>query len=108
MCNGWTAPQSVRFLAILVLHDPYLAQQNHFPRVIRPSGRGAKNAGQQCYQRIILFIGCRGVVLDQRQSSNDIRDVALQVVIDISNGEQSIRASEHSYMLIENTHTEDT
>ncbi|KHJ82385.1 hypothetical protein OESDEN_17921 [Oesophagostomum dentatum] len=35
-----------------------------------------------------LFIGSYGVVLDQRHSSNDIRDVAFQVVADLSNGKQ--------------------
>ncbi|VDM69665.1 unnamed protein product [Strongylus vulgaris] len=38
-----------------------------------------------------LFIGNYGVVLDQQHSSNDIRDVAFQVVADLANGKQRIR-----------------
>ncbi|CAJ0599510.1 unnamed protein product [Cylicocyclus nassatus] len=38
-----------------------------------------------------LFIGNYGVVLDQQHTSTDIRDVAFQVVADLTNGKQRIR-----------------
>ncbi|KAK6742185.1 hypothetical protein RB195_009822 [Necator americanus] len=38
-----------------------------------------------------LFIGNYGVVIDQYHASNDIRDIAFQVVADLNNGKQRVR-----------------
>ncbi|EPB67871.1 hypothetical protein ANCCEY_13036 [Ancylostoma ceylanicum] len=51
-----------------------------------------------------LFIGNYGFVIDQHHPSNDMRDIAFQVVADLNNGKQVSTTTPHLLLLPRNIH----